>query len=166
MLIIIPQLGGGASCARTMYRDEKRILVVDDDDAIRALLLTILRRRGMKIDTARSGIEAVQRLATCRYSLVLLDLMMPHMSGYEVLDRLEKMPQEQRPFVLVLTAGGEPRALNPAVVAGTVRKPFDIEMLIDSVIACLAMLNTRGQGDECPPPDSEETPSDRASEPN
>ena len=149
-----------------MQRDEKRILVVDDDDAIRALLLTILRRRGMKIDTARTGLEAVQRITTCRYSLILLDLMMPHMTGYEVLDRLEEMPQEQRPFVLVLTAGGEPRSLNPAIVAGTVRKPFDIEMLIDSVVACLAMLTTRGQEEECPPAQSDETPSGRASEPN
>ena|SRR5437763_4099260 len=149
-----------------MHKDEKRILVVDDDDAIRALLMTILRRRGMKIDMARSGIEAVQRIATCRYSLILLDLMMPHMSGYDVLDRLEEMPQDQRPFVLVLTAGGEPRTLNPAIVAGTVRKPFDIEMLVDSVIACLAMLSSRGQIDDCPPAESEEPPGGRTSEPN
>lgn len=147
-------------------KDEKRILVVDDDDAIRALLLTILRRRGMKIDTARSGLEAVQRIAACRYALILLDLMMPHMSGYDVLDRLEEMQPEQRPFVLVLTAGGEPRMLNPAIVAGTVRKPFDIEMLIDSVVACLAMLSSRSQIEECPAAESDETPSGRASEPN
>src|SRR5437773_1542087 len=139
-----------------MHTREKRILVVDDDDAIRALLMTILRRRGMKIDTVRSGVEAIEHIATCRYSLILLDLMMPHMSGYDVLDRIEEMQKEQRPFVLVLTAGGEPRTLNPAIVAGTVRKPFDIEMLVDSVIACLAMLTSRGQIDNCPPAESDE----------
>ena len=149
-----------------MHREEKRVLVVDDDDAIRALLMTILRRRGMKLDTARSGVEAIARLATCHYSLILLDLMMPHMSGYDVLDRLEQIPPDQRPFVLVLTAGSEPRRLNPAIVAGTVRKPFDIEMLVDSVIACLAMLGTRGQIDDCPPADSDESTGGRTSEPN
>jgi CheY-like chemotaxis protein len=148
-----------------MQKDEKRILVVDDDDAIRALLITILRRRGMKIDSARSGIEAIERMSSCRYSLILLDLMMPHMSGYDVLERLEELPENERPFVLVLTAGGEPRTLSPAIVAGTVRKPFDIELLVDSVVACLAMLGTREQTEQCPPPESEEPPG-RTSEPN
>jgi len=149
-----------------MQRDEKRILVVDDDDAIRALLITILRRRGMKIDSARSGIEAIERIVSCHYSLILLDLMMPHMSGYDVLERLEELPPDERPFVLVLTAGGEPRTLNPAIVAGTVRKPFDIELLVDSVVACLAMLAPRDQMEQCPPPESEAPPGGRMSEPN
>jgi len=148
-----------------MQRDEKRILVVDDDDAIRALLITILRRRGMRIDSARSGVEAIERIASCRYSLILLDLMMPHMSGYDVLERLEELPENERPFVLVLTAGGEPRTLNPSIVAGTVRKPFDIELLVDSVVACLAMLGTREQTERCPPAESEAPPG-RTSEPN
>src|SRR5215212_9222236 len=148
-----------------MQRHEKRILVVDDDDAIRALLVTILRRRGMKVDAARSGMEALERITSCRYALVLLDLMMPHMSGYEVLERLEALPPDERPFVLVLTAGGEPRTLSPAIVAGTVRKPFDIEMLIDSVIACLAMLAPREQVESCPPAQTDD-PRGRTSEPN
>lgn len=146
---------------RAMQKPEKRILIVDDDDAIRVLLVTILRRRGLKVDTASSGMEAIERIASCRYALLLLDLMMPRMSGHEVLARLEELPPEQRPFVLVLTAGGEPRRLNPSVVAGTVRKPFDIEMLIDSVVACLAMLTAREQAESCPPAQMEQT-----SEPN
>jgi two-component system, OmpR family, response regulator QseB len=149
-----------------MQRQEKRILIVDDDDAIRALLVTILRRRGLKVDTARSGMEAIERITSCHYALMLLDLMMPRMSGYEVLERLHGMPADLRPFVLVLTAGGEPRSLDPAIVAGTVRKPFDIEMLIDSVIACLAMLSPRSQIENCPPAQSDDAAGGRTSEPN
>lgn len=84
---------------------DKRILVVDDDDAIRALLFTILRRRGFKVDSARSGREAMERCARCRYSVMLLDLMMPQMDGFEVLNVMAKMPQGERPVVIVLTAG-------------------------------------------------------------
>ena len=138
-----------------MQIDEKRLLVVDDDDAIRALLFTVLRRRGLKVDTARNGIEATERCARCRYAVMLLDLMMPHMSGYDVLERLENLPPEQRPFVIVLTAGHEPRQLNPNIVAGTVRKPFDIELLLDTVLACMATLRALEQTEECPPADSE-----------
>ncbi len=116
---------------------ENRILVVDDDDSIRTLLQTVLRKRSLLADTARNGEEALERLRQHRYSLILLDLMMPKMSGYEVLSFLEKSNDPQHPLVLVLTAGHEPRDLNPRLVAGTLRKPFDIELLIDTIRALL-----------------------------
>jgi two-component system response regulator ResD len=134
---------------------ERRILVVDDDDAIRALLLTIVRRRGLKADAARNGAEALDRCMRCNYSLVLLDLMMPRMSGYDFLAEIRKLPHDQRPIVIVLTAGTPPRHLDPEVVAGSVRKPFDIELLVDTVVACIATREARSQLDNCPAADSE-----------
>lgn len=139
-----------------MRIDEKRILVVDDDDAIRTLLFTVLRRRGLKVDTARNGVEAAQSCMRCRYAVMLLDLMMPGLSGYDVLERIEQMPAEERPFVIVLTAGHEPRHLNPEIVAGTVRKPFDIELLLDTVLACMTTLRALEQREGCPPAESDE----------
>lgn len=143
---------------------EKRVLVVEDDEPIRALLFTILRRRGFRVDTACNGKEAVERMQHCNYSLVLLDLMMPVMSGYEVLDLLEGYEPPRRPLVIVLTAGSLPRNLNPRVVAGTVRKPFDIEMLVDTAAACLSTLSDVPQIDNCPAPESERRA--RREEPN
>ncbi len=135
-----------------MGDDEKRILVVDDDDSIRALLLTILRRRGFKVDTARNGADAAERCARCRYALVLLDLMMPVMSGYDFLDKLEGSPV--KPLVIVLTAGTLPKQLNPHIVTGTLHKPFDIELLVDTLWACLAAVPGIAQPDDCPRPES------------
>ena len=134
---------------------DRRVLVVDDDDAIRALLLTILRRRGIKVDSARDGMEAVDHFARCRYAVTLLDLMMPRMNGYELLDEIAKMPREQRPIVIVLTAGIEPRDLPSEIVSGTVRKPFDIEMLVDTIAACIHAAAAVDQRDECPPAESD-----------
>ncbi len=136
---------------------EKRVLVVEDDEPIRALLFTILRRRGFRVDTATNGQDAIERLKRCNYALVLLDLMMPVMSGYEFLDALERYDKGRRPLVIVLTAGTLPRNLNPAVVAGTVRKPFDVAMLVDTVAACLATLDEMPQIDTCPGAESEKT---------
>ena len=138
-----------------MERAEKRVLVVDDDDAIRALLLTILRRRGFAVDVARNGREAIERLERCRYTVMLLDLMMPVMNGWQVLDQVANHEASTRPVIIVLTAGSEPRDLNPDLVAGTVKKPFDVELLLDSVTACLATLSERPQLSDCPTPDSE-----------
>jgi CheY-like chemotaxis protein len=132
---------------------EKRILVVDDDDAIRALLLTVLRRRGYKVDTAHDGSEAIERSQECRYALILLDLMMPVKSGYDVLDYLEQLPD--RPLVIVLTAGPVPKQLNADVVAGTLRKPFDLDLLLDTMRGCLSAVEDKAQGDGCPTADSD-----------
>jgi two-component system, sensor histidine kinase and response regulator len=139
---------------------ERRILVVDDDDAIRALLFTILRRRGFKVDSARTGVEAMARCARCHYAVMLLDLMMPHMSGYEVLDEMAKLPCEERPIIIVLTAGSEPRSLPANLVSGTVRKPFDIAMLVDTVVACLGTITGSQQQRNCPPAESETKPAE------
>ena len=128
---------------------EKRILVVEDDDAIRTLLLTVLRRRGLKIDAARNGVEALERLKLCRYSVVLLDLMMPRMSGYELLDTLAKDASDIRPLVIVLTAGLEPRVFDTRLVVGLIHKPFDIQLLIDTVIGCLNAVDGVMQRDSC-----------------
>jgi CheY-like chemotaxis protein len=62
------------------------------------------------------------------------------MSGYEVLDRLIAQPQASRPFVIVLTAGIEPRSFDTSLVVGTVHKPFDVELLIDTIAGCLSTL--------------------------
>src|SRR5215212_8899026 len=128
---------------------EKRLLIVDDDDAIRALLFTVLRRRGYIVDMARNGVEALQRLSVCRYALVLLDLMMPLMSGTVFLGELERVPADERPIVIVLTAGADPHDLSPDLVAGTIRKPFDIDLLVDMISGCISTLASREQLDTC-----------------
>jgi DNA-binding response OmpR family regulator len=131
-------------------RLEKRILIVDDDDPIRALLMTVLRRRSFRVDCARNGIDALEHLARCRYALVVLDLMMPRMNGYEVLDHLSRMPSTTRPLVLVLTAGMEQqRKFDTSLVIGTIQKPFDIELLVDTVAGCLQATERREQLDSC-----------------
>ena len=137
-----------------MLTNEKRILIVDDDDAIRGLLSTILGRRGFAVDTARNGIEALACLHSCRYSAMLLDLMMPVKSGYDVLDEMKQMDAAARPMVFVLTAGSPTRDLDPEVVAGSIRKPFDVEILLDMVSACVTVLTARPQLTDCPPAES------------
>ena len=144
-----------------MEKAEKRILVVDDDDAIRTLLLTILRRRGLLVDTARHGAEALERLERCSYAVMLLDLMMPRLNGWQVPEQIAKYDSARRPVVIVLTAGTEPRNVDPNLVAGSIKKPFDVELLLDMITACLSACADRNQLPGCPAPDSDERPPPR-----
>ena len=131
------QMLGGGELTR-----EQRILVVDDDDAIRALVETVLRRRGFHVDSARNGVHALEQLAASRYALIILDLMMPRMSGYELLDALARESIVTRPRVLILSVGLEARKFDPDLVIGTVHKPFDIELLLDIVTGYLSPIET------------------------
>src|SRR5690242_3257025 len=69
------------------------VLLVDDDAAFRDSLKATLEAEGLRVDTASNGVEALEKLAHDRPRVVLLDLVMPVMSGYELLDRLRAEPE-------------------------------------------------------------------------
>jgi adenylate cyclase len=84
--------------------DGARILVVDDTPLNVKLLADLLRVKGFAVSTAASGPEALDRIATERPDLVLLDVMMPEMSGYEVCARLRANPETARLPVVMVTS--------------------------------------------------------------
>ena len=133
---------------------ENRVLIVDDDEPIRKLLSIVLRRRGVASDHAIDGVDGLAKLERCRYTLVLLDLMMPRMSGYEMLENLANIAPELRPTVVVLTAGSRPQ-LRPDLVLTLIRKPFDVDVVADVVIAALETSPPVLQPDGCPDADSD-----------
>ncbi|HEX2122150.1 MAG TPA: response regulator [Thermoanaerobaculia bacterium] len=107
----------------------KRILVVDDDPAVRALLEIVGRRAGFAVDTAVDGLDALEQLRANEYVIVILDLMMPRVNGYDVVQQLRSEPR--RPAIVVVTAmtGAFVSDLDPQVVQSIIRKPFDVEMM-------------------------------------
>ena len=111
-------------------------LVVDDDNAIRHLVARILRRHQYNVDTATDGADAIAQLDQRTYDLVLLDLMMPRASGYEVLTHLEQSAPEVLPNTIVMTATHDVAALEQWPMCRIIRKPFDIKELLASIEAC------------------------------
>lgn len=107
----------------------RRILIADDDPPLRGLLRLVAARAGFEVDTAANGAEALEKLKANTYSVAVIDLMMPWMSGYELIESLAAMPA--RPPVVVVTALTDARLprLDSSVVSSILRKPFDIEML-------------------------------------
>jgi CheY-like chemotaxis protein len=118
---------------------KNRILVVDDEPAIRALVAKILERAGYPVDTARDGAEAIEKLETTQYAVIVLDLMMPNIDGYGLIRHLKARPGT-KPAVIVVSAGDSAalRQLDGALVHSIVRKPFDIDVLGDLVAAAAA----------------------------
>jgi CheY-like chemotaxis protein len=114
------------------------VLLAEDDEPIRHLIERILLRHGIAFESVEDGSQALDRLERQRYQLVLLDLMMPRRSGWDVIDTIgKKIPPSIRPLVVVLTADSTLHQLDPAVVLAVIAKPFDITVLIETVRSCL-----------------------------
>jgi two-component system phosphate regulon response regulator OmpR len=127
------------------------ILVVDDDDRIRTLLARFLRERDLRVSTAADGQAALQLAEQMQFDLVILDVMMPGLDGFEVTTRLRE--RDQTP-ILLLTARGEPEDRIKGLSLGAddyLAKPFEPEELVLRVQAILrrAMPQMRGPEAVC-----------------
>jgi len=111
-----------------------RILVADDEPHIRRILATLLGGAGFAVSEVSDGDEALAALeAPSAPDLLILDLMMPRVSGLEVLDRLQARPTHRRMPVIVLTAKGQDADRHAALLAGAdefMTKPFSPKKLL------------------------------------
>jgi DNA-binding response OmpR family regulator len=121
-----------------LNQPKKKVLIVDDDDAIRNMVERVLRREHFEVESARDGVEAIEKLARNDYGTVLLDLMMPRVDGLGVLRFLETQQEAPLPRVIVMTANlqtaGETASAQP--VFRILPKPFDIHELVTHVREC------------------------------
>lgn len=116
---------------------QRRVLIVDDDPTVRQMLVAALREQPVVVHEAADGAQALELLRDNSYAVVLLDLMMPVVDGFAVLDALGT-DEINPPIVLVVT--GAERALvarlDPNRIHGVVRKPFDPNEIASVVAAC------------------------------
>jgi CheY-like chemotaxis protein len=115
------------------------VLVVDDDPSVLRMIVSVLRREGYKIAEAKNGQEALRAMRSGEVQLVVLDLMMPVMNGWEVLEARAANPELQRIPVVVVTANlgtDLGAALNKGICA-LLPKPFDLSALKAIVTTCL-----------------------------
>jgi len=116
------------------------ILVVEDDPAIRRLVSMVLQRQGFRTDAAADGLEAVAKLKTSSYDVIVLDLMMPNLDGFSFINMFAAEDPQQLRKVIVTSAA------SPAVIRERMKgtpfsllpKPFDITELVDHVRSCIA----------------------------
>jgi two-component system, OmpR family, response regulator len=123
-----------------------RILVVDDEDAITQLVSTALGYLGSTVETASSGREALTKAASFRPDLIVLDVMLPDLDGFEVVRRL-RSEGVRVPVVFLTARDGTEDKINGLMLGGDdyVTKPFSLEEL---VARATAVLRRTGGGDD------------------
>lgn len=116
------------------------VLVVDDDPAIRRMVRATLRRSGYDVCEARNGREALEEMRTGRSHLVVLDLMMPEVSGWDVL-RIRATDETLRRIPVIVASANRGPEIAEAVKGGIcalLPKPFELDTLRAVVESCLA----------------------------
>ncbi len=89
-------------------QEKKKILVVDDDPAIVKLVKSILEGEGFDVDTASDGIDALVKVKEIRPSLIVLDIMMPELNGYDVCHKIKfDSPYKDTPILLLTSRDQE-----------------------------------------------------------
>ena len=112
-----------------------KVLVVEDDDGIRKLLLMALRRQSLHVDAAGDGAEALRLCAATEYAVIILDLMMPVVDGFEFLDAFGRATPSARSVIFVVSAFDDRIVSNltSPLVHSIVTKPFDVEQFVITV---------------------------------
>ncbi|SIS79396.1 putative bifunctional diguanylate cyclase/phosphodiesterase [Neptunomonas antarctica] len=119
-----------------MNNRQDRILIVDDIEANRDLLSRVLARAGYLVDKAEGGATALQVLNTGAYSLVLLDILMPEVNGFMVLESMRQQSGIANVPVIMISALGEREDVVKSLKLGAndyITKPFDKEILLSRV---------------------------------
>jgi adenylate cyclase len=125
-----------------------RVLVVDDIDMNREVLVSRLERLGCTCATAPNGVQALAWLRDYGADLVLLDIMMPQMDGFETLRQMKADPDMRDIPVVVISAIGEMTSVARCIEMGAedfLPKPFDPIVLKARVRACLEKKRLRDQ---------------------
>src|SRR5262245_62610211 len=123
-------MASGSQYPRSMTAlgQDPRILLVDDNTVVRDMLVDLVASLGYRADAAAGGAEALELFGRGHYSLVLTDLLMPGMNGWDVLAAVRQRDASM-PVIIITGSpvGGDPRATQPGVAV--VKKPVHVTAL-------------------------------------
>lgn len=114
----------------------KKILIIDDERNITKLLHHVLDDHGYKVDVAYNGIEGLRKVKEFQPDLIILDVVMPHMGGWEFLDALKASPKTKELSVIMCTEKnmmGDIEKADNFGVSAYITKPFIMDRVIKKV---------------------------------
>lgn len=115
-----------------------RVLVAEDDIHLNRLVVAWLSRAPLQVDSVFDGASAIKAIQETDYAAVLLDIMMPIKTGFDVIEFVREHRPELLKRVIVMTAGGESitTRLESNAIYKLIEKPFDLGELLRSAMEC------------------------------
>lgn len=137
--------------------DTPRVLIIEDHDILRVMLFTVLRHEPLGVDTATSTEEAMARVRTCDYALILIDMGMANGSADEFLARFRAERAAANSFIIAVRDPKSEKAIDSSAVSAVLNKPLEIDTLADVVRECAAVVPPPEEpvGADCPPAEND-----------
>lgn len=112
-----------------------RALIVEDDEAIRRLVTKLLDRQNISVDSAPDGQTAIELLTSNEYSVVVLDLMVPGVNGFQIIEHLKRSGSSTPVAVVSAVSQQSLTDLDLDIVKIVVGKPFDVDELTKAIVS-------------------------------
>ena len=132
---------------------EPRVLIVENNDVLRTMLFSILRHQPVAVDTAVSADEALKKVTTCDYALIIVDTDMSDANAFLNCFREER--PEATSFVIAVRDGRSDAFLDPGIVSAVLSKPLEIDTLAELVRECAHVVPPPEDPLHCPPAESD-----------
>ena len=118
--------------------ERHRALLVEDDAGIRRLVERLLQRRNFEVDSATDGQTALDKLRGGHYSVLILDLMVPKVNGFEIIEFIRREELDLPVAVVSAVSQQALTRLDPEIVKVVIPKPFDVEEFTKAILKICA----------------------------
>src|SRR5258708_2925402 len=116
--------------------EDPRVLIVESDDALRVILFTILRHQPLGVDTAKTADEAFEKVMSCDYALILIDMDLPNEEANDFLRRFRRDRPEATSCVIAVRNPDSDEAIDGSLISVVLNKPLELDTLAEGRRAC------------------------------
>jgi CheY-like chemotaxis protein len=136
-------------------KDEPRILIIEDHDVLRVLMFTLLRHEPLGVDIAATADEALQKVTSCDYALIVIDMDMADSEAARFLREFRAERPEATTFILAVCDPAGDTPVDPEIVSAMLTKPIDLQTLADIVRETAQVVPPPPDPLHCPPAEND-----------
>ena len=135
--------------------NEPRVLILEDNDALRVMLFTVLRHQPLSVDTAATADEAMTKVESCDYALILVDMNLPDGESEDFLRRFRQSRPEATTFVIAVRDPKSDVVMDADEVDAVLNRPLELDTLAEVVRECALVVPPPEDPQQCPQADSD-----------
>ena len=134
---------------------DTRVLIIEDNDALRVMLFTVLRHQPLGVDTAANIVDAMAKVRSCDYALILIDMNLASGDAERFLATFKEERPEATTFIIAVRDPQTDISFDPQVVDGVLNKPIELDTMAEVVRECALVVPPPEDPLQCPPAESE-----------
>jgi len=132
--------------------EEARVLIIEDNDALRVMLFTVLRHQPLGVDTAANISDAMKKVSSCDYALILIDMNIASGGAESFLASFRDERPDAKTFIIAVRDPRQDVFIDPDIVSAIINKPLEIDTMAEVVRECALVVPPPEEPLPCPSP--------------